>query len=192
MSQPDYVNALDLPPTPIDELDDDMKRYAEVCQEKLGMIPNVLTGLSFNQDKLRNFINYSGELMQGESGLSKLEREMIAVVVSSVNRCFYCLTSHGSAVRKLSGDPILGEILMMNYRVAQLPPRQRAMLDFAVKLTERPHEMGEPDRQALRDAGFSDRDIWDIVSTAAFFNMSNRIAAGVDMMPNKEYHRLAR
>ena len=130
--------------------------------------------------------------MLGESGLSKLEREMIAVAVSSVNRCFYCLVAHGAAVRSLSGDPALGEMLAMNYRAADLDPRRRAMLDFAVKLTERPHEVEEPDRQALREAGFTDRDIWDIAAVAAFFNMSNRMASATDMRPNREYHGQAR
>lgn len=117
---------------------------------------------------------------------------MIAVAVSAVNRCFYCLTAHGAAVRELSGDPVLGELMVMNYRVADLSDRQRAMLDFAVKLTERPAEILEGDRQALRDVGFTDRDIWDIASVTGFFNMSNRVAAASDMRPNDEYHSRAR
>ena len=192
MSQPDYVSALDLPAPPIEEMDEDMRRYFEVCDDKLGMIPNVLKAFAFEQTKLRNFVNYYNDLMLGESGLSKLEREMIAVVVSSINHCFYCLTAHGAAVRQLSGDPKLGELMVMNYRVAQLEPKQRAMLDFAAKLTERSDEVEEGDRQRLRDQGFSDRDIWDIIATAAFFNMTNRIASGIDMMPNPEYHAQAR
>jgi uncharacterized peroxidase-related enzyme len=130
--------------------------------------------------------------MLGDSGLSKLEREMIAVAVSSVNHCFYCLTAHGAAVRQLSGDPALGEMMAMNYRVADLTPRQKAMLDFAVRLTETPDRIEETDRQGLRDVGFSDRDIWDIASVAGFFNMSNRVSAAVDMRPNQEYHKMAR
>jgi uncharacterized peroxidase-related enzyme len=117
---------------------------------------------------------------------------MIAVAVSSINHCFYCLTAHGAAVRQLSGDPALGEMMVMNFRVADLTPRQRAMLDFAVKLTENPDKMVEEDRAALRQAGFSDRDIWDIASTVGFFNMSNRVAAAVDMRPNDDYHAMAR
>ena len=166
--------------------------YFEKCREKLGMVPNVLVAYSFNQEKLNAFTGMYNDLMLADSGLSKLEREMIAVVVSAVNRCFYCLTAHGAAVRELSGDPELGELMVMNYRVADLSPRQRAMLDFAVKLTERPHEILEKDREALRDAGFSDRDIWDIASVAAFFNMTNRVAAATDMRPNAEYHGQAR
>lgn len=190
--QPDAIIGLDIPLPPLADLDDDMRRYLEVCQEKLGMIPNVLAAYTFNQEKMRNFSNFYNELMLGESGLSKLEREMIAVVVSSANHCFYCLVAHGQAVRRLSGDPALGELLVMNYRAAKLDTRQRAMLDFAVKLTEAPDRIDEPDRQALREAGFSEHDIFDIASTAAFFNMTNRVASGIAMMPNPQYHAMNR
>ncbi|WP_417771557.1 peroxidase-related enzyme [Stappia sp.] len=166
--------------------------YFAKCREKLGMVPNVLAAYAFNEDKLSAFTAMYNDLMLGDSGLSKLEREMIAVAVSAVNRCFYCLTAHGAAVRHLSGDPELGELMVMNYRVADLSPRHRAMLDFSVKLTEKPQEILEADRQGLRDAGFSDRDIWDISSIAAFFNMSNRVAAATDMRPNADYHAMAR
>jgi uncharacterized peroxidase-related enzyme len=190
MSQPKHVIALDLPPAA--QFDPDMAKYFAKCQEKLGLVPNVLKAYAFDQKKLRNFVDFYNELMLGDSGLSKLEREMIAVAVSSSNRCFYCLTAHGAAVRQLSGDPKLGELMVMNYRVAELSPRQRAMLDFAVKLTEKPQEVGEADRAQLRKVGLSDRDIWDVSATAAFFNMSNRMASAVDMMPNPEYHAMAR
>jgi uncharacterized peroxidase-related enzyme len=130
--------------------------------------------------------------MLAPSGLSKLEREMIAVAVSSDNHCFYCLTAHGASVRQLSGDPALGEMIAMNWRAADLSPRRRAMLAFAAKLTRASHEIEEKDRQALREAGFSDRDIWDIAAVASFFNMSNRMASAVDMRPNPEYHAQAR
>ena len=117
---------------------------------------------------------------------------MIAVVVSSINKCFYRLTAHGQAVRALSGDPVLGEMMVMNYRAADLDPRQKAMLDFAEKVTEASHKIEESDRQALRDVGFSDRDIWDIASVAGFYNMSNRVASATDQRPNPEYHALNR
>ncbi|MCG2635227.1 MAG: peroxidase-related enzyme, partial [Gammaproteobacteria bacterium] len=147
---------------------------------------------SFNPDKLATFVSFYNELMLGDSGLSKLDREMIAVVVSSINRCYYCLTAHGAAVRELSGDPVLGELLVMNYRVAEIPPKQRAMLEFAEKLTEQPARVEEADRQQLRAVGFSEQDIWDICATTSFFNMTNRMAAGIDMMPNPEYHSKSR
>ena len=192
MSQPTHLTALDLPPLPRDALDDDHEGYFAKCDEKLGFVPNVLQAYSFDNVKLRNFIAFCDEIMLGDSGLSKLEREMIAVVVSSANRCYYCLIAHGAVVRKLSGDPVLGDLLVTNYRVAELPPRQRAMLDFAHAMTTRSHELAEADRQALRDVGFAERDIWDITAVAGFFNMSNRMASALDMMPNMEYHSIGR
>ncbi|QDY99940.1 peroxidase-related enzyme [Nitratireductor mangrovi] len=186
----DAVTALDLAPS--GELSPETRAYFDKCQEKLGLVPNVLLSYAFDEKKLRAFTDMYNDLMLGDSGLSKLEREMIAVAVSSVNHCFYCLTAHGAAVRQLSGDPALGEMMVMNYRAADLGERQKAMLDFAVKLTEAPDRIEESDRAALREVGFSDRDIWDIASTAAFFNMSNRVAAAVDMRPNPEYHTTAR
>ena len=152
------------------------------------MIPNVLRAHAFDIDKLNAFTALYNDLMLADSGLSKLEREMIAVVVSSVNKCFYCLTAHGAAVRALSGDPKLGEMLVMNWRVADLEPRHRAMLRMAEQITTASYTVEETDRQALRDVGFSDRDIWDIINVAAFFNMTNRVASGTDMRPNDEYH----
>jgi uncharacterized peroxidase-related enzyme len=109
-------------------------------------------------------------------------------VVSSINKCFYCLTAHGAAVRALSGDPELGEMLVMNYRVADLSDRHRAMLEFAEKVTKTSYEIHETDRAALRQAGFSDRDIWDIANVAGFFNMTNRVASATNMRPNDAYH----
>ena len=132
------------------------------------------------------------DLMLGESGLSKAEREMIAVAVSAINHCHYCLTSHGAALRQRGNDPELGELIAQNYRAADLGRRQKAMLDFAAKLTEAPDKIEEADREALRRAGFSDRDIWDIAAVASFYNMSNRMAAAADMKPNREYHYMAR
>ncbi|MBD1546496.1 peroxidase-related enzyme [Roseibium aggregatum] len=186
----DKPTALDIEATA--PLSEKTQAYFDLCQEKLGLVPNVLKAYAFDETKLRAFTDMYNDLMLAECGLSKLEREMIAVAVSSVNRCFYCLTAHGAAVRELSGDPVLGELMVMNYRVADLSKRQRAMLDFAVKLTERPAEILDADREALRDAGFTDRDIWDIASVAAFFNMTNRVAAATDMRPNHEYHSMAR
>ena len=184
------LTALDLEPS--DNLSEATKAYFAKCEEKLGLVPNVLLSYAFDEKKLRAFTDMYNDLMLGESGLSKLEREMIAVAVSSINHCYYCLTAHGAAVRQLSGEPVLGEMMVMNFRAADLSDRQRAMLEFAVKLTEEPAKIVETDRAALRQAGFTDRDIWDIASTAAFFNMSNRVAAAVDMRPNPEYHAMAR
>ena len=182
--------ALDLPA--LDPLPDDTQRYFDICVEKLGFVPNVLRAYAFDKTKLDAFSALYNDLMLGESGLSKLEREMIAVVVSSCNKCFYCLVAHGQAVRALSGDPMLGERLVMNWRTADLPPRQRAMLAFAEKMTRSSAEIVEQDRAELRAEGFSDRDIWDIGSVAGFFNMTNRLASATAMEPNAEYHGLNR
>ena len=190
MPQPDHVSAL-----PIGDparLDDDLKAVYAKCVEKLGFVPNVLQAYSLRPQKLRNFMAMYNELMLGPSGLSKLEREMVAVVVSAANRCYYCLVAHGQAVRKLSGDPELGEMMVMNYRVAKLDRRQRAMLDFAWTLTTTPHEIGDAHRAGLREVGLAAEDIFDLAETVAFFNLSNRMAYGLDMMPNRDYHRLDR
>lgn len=186
----DMPTALNLPM--LDPLPEATQKYFDICQEKLGMVPNVLKAHAFDIDKLNAFTALYNNLMLGDSNLSKLEREMIAVAVSSVNKCFYCLVAHGAAVRELSGDPALGEALVMNYKVAKIDRRQRAMLDFAVKLTKESAALEEADRQLLRDQGFNDRDIWDIANVAAFFNMTNRVASGIDMRPNPEYHAQAR
>jgi len=168
------------------------EKYLAICDEKIGFIPNVLKAYSFNPVKFAAFTDMYNDLMLGPSGLSKLEREMLAVAASSINHCFYCLTAHGAAVRQLSSDPKLGEEIVMNYRAAELSDRHRAMLDFATMMTEAPQTIEEEDRQVLRDTGFSDRDIWDIAAVVSFFNMTNRMATAVDMRPNDEYHGMAR
>lgn len=184
------ATALDLPA--VDPLPEETQAYFDICTEKLGMVPNVLRAYAFDIDKLNAFTGMYNDLMLGASGLSKLEREMIAVVVSSENRCWYCQVAHGAAVRQLSGKPELGEAMVMNYRMADIDTRTRAMLDFAVKVTRASAEVGESDRQRLRDHGFSDRDIFDIASVVGFFSMSNRVASATGMQPNPEYHGQAR
>ena len=173
-------------------LDAEMKRYFEVCKEKLGIVPNVILANASDIDRLKNFVNFYNRLMIKEGYLSKLEREMIAVVVSSFNKCFYCLIAHGAAVRQLSNDQVLGDELMINYRSAKLSKKNRLMLDFAYKLTESPSKIDNSDRNILREANFKEEEILEIIEVASFFNMSNRIAAGTDMRPNKEYHNMAR
>lgn len=186
------VVALDLPIPDLEDLPADVKKYFDICIEKLGMVPNVLTVFSQNLKQLDGFTRFYNELMMGESELSKLEREMIAVVVSSENKCFYCLVAHGAAVRVMSGDPALGEHLVMNYRTAKLDKRQRAMMDFASLLTRSPQTVAEDEVQALRDAGFSDTAIWDLSNVIGFYNMTNRVAIASDMRPNPEYHNQSR
>jgi uncharacterized peroxidase-related enzyme len=169
-----------------------MAEFFASCEQKVGFVPNVLRAFSFDMVKLEAFLAYRNDLMLGQSGLSPLEREMIATAVSAHNRCFYCVAVHGASVRQLSGDSVLGELMAINYRAAHLTPRQRAMLDFAVKLTAEPWLVEEEDRARLRKAGFTDRDIWDIAAVAAFYNMTNRLASATDMRPNAAYHKQAR
>jgi len=183
------VTSLKLSPA---QLTPEMAAYFAKCEEKLGFVPNVLKAYAFDMAKLSAFVAMYNDLMLAPSGLSKLEREMIAVAVSAHNRCYYCLVAHGAAVRQLSGDPPLGELMAMNYRAARLSKRERAMLDFALKLTAEPWRVEEDDRARLRDAGFSDRDIRDIAAVAGFFNMTNRVASATDMRPNSVYHAQAR
>ena len=192
MPQPKHLTGLKIRAPARGKLDPDMQKYFGVCEEKLGFVPNVLAAYSFSGPKLRAFVNLYNDLMLAESGLTKLEREMLAVVVSSANRCYYCLTAHGAAVRLLSGDAELGEMLVMNWRTAPLPERQRALLEFGHKLTVTPAEVGDADRERLRAALWSERDIWDAASVVGFFNYTNRVATATDMMPNREYHGQAR
>lgn len=186
----DRITALALPDPPPPE--PDIAAYFARCEEKLGLVPNVLRAYAFDTAKLRAFMAFYNDLMLAPSGLTKAEREMIAVAVSAENRCVYCLTAHGAALRQLTGDPALAERIAQNYRHAGLPDRQRAMLDFAVKLTRHPEAVEEADRAVLRAAGFDDRAIWDIAAVAGFFNMSNRVATATGMEPNPDYHGMAR
>lgn len=186
----DAATALDTGPQA--KLTPALQAYFDKCQEKLGFVPNVLRAYAFDNAKLQAFIDMVDDLMLADSGLTKVEREMIAVAVSAINQCHYCLTAHGAAVRQRSKDPVMGELIAQNWRAANLPARQQAMLAFTDKLTESPAKIEEADRAALRTAGFSDRDIWDIAATAAFYNMSNRLAAATEMRPNLEYHYMAR
>jgi uncharacterized peroxidase-related enzyme len=184
------VTALDLPAIP--DLPERTAEYLALCEEKIGFVPNVLRAYLFDLGKFDAFVAMYNDLMLGKSGLSKLDREMIAVVVSSLNRCWYCQVAHGAAVRALSGNPALGEALVMNYRMAPVDDRTRAMLDFAALVTEASATVTEDDRAGLREHGFSDRDIFDIISVVGFFSMSNRIASASGMRPNPEYHAMAR
>jgi len=182
--------ALDLPP--VSPLPENTERYFAICKEKLGLLPNVLRAYAFDIDKLDAFSALYDDVMLADSGLTKLEREMIAVVVSSINRCHYCIIAHGAAVRTLSGDAEFADTLAINYRLCSIDDRQRAMLDFAARMTLESHAIETEDLNILRDQGFTDRDIWDIAAVAAFFNMTNRMASATQMVPNAEYYTEAR
>ena len=172
----------------VNPLPESIQKYFKLCDEKLGLIPNVLKAYSHNIEKLNAFTNMYNEIMIAESGLSKLQREMIAVVVSSINKCFYCQVAHGASVRELSKNPELSEELIMNYSIANISDKDKAMLKFSDKMTSSSNKIQEEDRSVLREHGFTDADIWDIASVVGFFNMSNRIASATKMMPNNEYH----
>tara|TARA_Y100001970_G_scaffold218826_1_gene268447 strand:+ start:124 stop:714 length:591 start_codon:yes stop_codon:yes gene_type:complete len=175
-----------------DQLPEETQKYLNICQEKLGLVPNVLKTYTHEMQQFNAFSQLYNAIMFAETGLTPLEREMIAVVVSSKNHCFYCLTAHGNSVREYSKNPILGELLVMNYKSAELSKRHRAMLDFASKLTTDPSNIDDTDRKILRDAEFTEKEIWDIASVASFYNMTNRMASAVDMQPNDEYHFMNR
>ena len=174
------------------EGEEQVQSYLKIVEDKIGFIPNVLAAFAKFPKQFEGFTKLYNSLMLGESGLTKLEREMIAVTVSSENHCFYCLVAHGSAVRDLSNDPQLGERIAANFRSAELPRRQEELLSFAKKLTRDPSEIGEQERKKLRDVGYTDRDIWDISAIVGFFNMTNRLASAIEMEPNNNYHNIAR
>jgi|TARA_B100001093_G_C26735997_1_gene974480 uncharacterized peroxidase-related enzyme len=174
------------------EGEEQVESYLKVVEDKIGFIPNVLAAFAKFPKQFEGFTKLYNSLMLGESGLTKLEREMIAVTVSSENHCFYCLVAHGSAVRELSNDPQLGERIAANFRSAELPRKQEELLSFAKKLTRDPSEIGEQERKKLRDVGYTDRDIWDISAIVGFFNMTNRLASAIEMEPNNNYHNIAR
>ncbi len=175
-----------------DEVPGEVKELWAGPLERLGFVPNVLRVFALRPEHLLRWWAYYDELMRGDSGLTKAQREMIAVVVSVTNRCHYCVVSHTAALRKLTGDPTLADQIASGYRYAPLEERERAMLDFAVKLTERSDGCTEADVEALRDAGWSDEEIMDIAQVAAMFNFTNRLASGLGWRPNPEYFTLGR
>ena len=172
---------------PAEDAPAEIQPLFDKANEKLGFVPNVLRVYALRSRHLELWNRFYDELMRGESGLTREQREMIAVVVSTVNRCHYCMVSHSAFLRKLTGDPLLVEQLRTNYAYADIEPRERAMLDFAVKLTERSSACTEEDVQALRGAGWSDEDVMDIAEVAAMFNFTNRLASGLGWVPNDEF-----
>ena len=182
-----------LPIPDVKSLPEDLQKYMRICKEKLGLVPNVIKAFSLRPEKLRTFIAKYNELMlSDDTELTRLEREMIAVVVSSYNHCVYCITAHSQAVREFSGDPVLGDILVTNYREANLSDRHRAMLEYAWKMTASPGETGDADRQILFDQGFSAEEIFDITDVIAYFNYTNRMTHGLGMQANEEYFGMNR
>ena len=176
----------------LEDLPADVQERIVEVQAKTGFIPNVFLGLAHRPDEFRAFFAYYDALMLRDSGLSKAEREMIVVATSAANGCQYCVVSHGALLRIYAKNPILADQLAVNYRHADITARQRAMLDFAVKMARRSEEIEEEDVQTLRGAGFSEEDIWDIGAITALFAMSNRLAHLTNMRPNEEFYSLGR
>ncbi|MER3408570.1 MAG: alkylhydroperoxidase [Thermoleophilia bacterium] len=175
-----------------EEVPEEIKERWQMPLEKLGFVPNVLRLFALRPRHLLLWQDYYDEVLRGDSGLTKVQREMIAVVVSAHNRCHYCVVSHSAALRKLTGDPVLADQLATSYRYAPLEEKERAMLDFAVKLTEESHRCSVEDIEALRAVGWRDEDIFDIAETTGMFNLTNRLASGLGWVPNREYFSLGR
>ena len=174
------------------DLPDDIRARILAVQEKSGFIPNVFLALAHRPDEFRAFFAYHDALMEKDSGLTKSEREMIVVATSGANRCQYCVVAHGAILRIRAKNPLVADQVAINYRKADITPRQRAMLDFAMKVALDSASIGDADFDALRAHGFSDEDIWDIGAIAAFFALSNRIANMIGMRPNDEFYLLGR
>jgi uncharacterized peroxidase-related enzyme len=181
-----------LPAPDEEQLPPEVLALYDAPREKLGFVPNVLRFYALRPSHLLRWNDHYEELMKGESGLSKAEREMIAVVVSVANRCSYCIAAHSAALRKLTKDPALADAVAADHRAAPLEPRTGAMLDYALKLTLRPTEMTEEDVAALRRAGWTDEDVMDIAEVTGMFNLTNRMASGLGWEPNPEYESLGR
>ena len=180
------------PAPPIDKLPDDIRTRLLAVQEKSGFVPNVFLGLAYRPDEFRAFFAYHDALMEKDGGLTKAEREMIVVATSSANHCEYCVIAHGAILRIRAKNPLIADQIAINYRKADITPRQKTMLDFAMKVCTEPHLIGEADFAALTAAGFSDDDIWDIGAIAALFALSNRMAHLTGMRPNDEFYLLGR
>ncbi|WP_339948000.1 peroxidase-related enzyme [uncultured Albimonas sp.] len=174
------------------EMPDDIRERIEAVQEKSGFIPNVFLALAHRPDEFRAFFAYHDALMDKPGNLTKAEREMIVVATSNVNQCQYCVVAHGAILRIRAKDPLIADQVAVNYRKADITPRQRAMLDFAMKVSQSAQEVGEPDFETLKSHGFDEDDIWDITGIAAFFALSNRVANVSGMRPNPEFYAMGR
>lgn len=176
----------------IETLPQDLRERILAVQEKAGFVPNVFLALAHRPDEFRAFFAYHDALMEKESGLSKAEREMIVVATSAANHCHYCVVAHGAILRVVAKDPLIADQVATNYRKADITARQKAMLEFALKVTLRAEQVEDADFDLLRGHGFSDEDIWDIGAISAFFALSNRMANLISMRPNDEFHLIGR
>src|SRR5918994_917672 len=176
----------------IADIPEDIRARILTVQEKSGFVPNVFLVLARRPDEFRAFFAYHDALMDKPGNLTKAEREMIVVATSNANQCQYCVVAHGAILRIRAKNPLIADQVAVNYRKADITPRQRAMLDFAMKVSQRAQEVGEADSVVLREHGFSDDDIWDIAAISAFFGMSNRLANFTSLRPNDEFYALGR
>jgi uncharacterized peroxidase-related enzyme len=176
----------------VDSLPEDIRSRILAVQEKSGFVPNVFLALAHRPDEFRAFFAYHDALMDKEGGLTKAEREMIVVATSGANECQYCVVAHGAILRIRAKNPHVADQVAVNYRKADITPRQKAMLDFAMKVSRQAERMGEEDFEAMRKHGFTDEDLWDIGAIASFFALSNRMANLTDMRPNEEFYMLGR
>ncbi|HCK80322.1 MAG TPA: peroxidase-related enzyme [Candidatus Competibacter sp.] len=176
----------------LDALPEDVRDRILAVQEKTGFIPNIFLGLAHRPEEFRAFVAYHDALMEKESGLSKAEREMIVVATSNANQCQYCVIAHGAILRVRAKNPLIADQVAINYRKADLTPRQTAMLDFALKVSQEAYAVNDADFETLRGHGFTDADIWDIGAVSAFFAMSNRLANMTSLRPNDEFYLLGR
>ena len=176
----------------LDDLPEDVRNRILAVQEQTGFIPNIFLGLAHRPDEFRAFLAYHDALMEKESGLTKAEREMIVVATSNANQCQYCVVAHGAILRVRAKNPLIADQVAVNYRKADLTPRQKAMLDFALKVSSEAYTVGDLDFETLRAHGFTDDDIWDIGAIAGFFALSNRLANMMSLRPNDEFYLLGR
>jgi uncharacterized peroxidase-related enzyme len=180
------------PAPSLDQMPDDIRTRILAVQEKSGFVPNVFLTLAYRPDEFRAFFAYHDALMDKDGGLSKAEREMIVVATSAANQCHYCVIAHGAILRIRAKNPVIADQIAINYRKADITPRQRAMLDFAMKVSRAAGAISEADFGEISSHGFSDDDIWDIAAIAAFFALSNRIANVTAMRPNDEFYLMGR
>ena len=180
------------PPPDLADFPHDIRERIAAVQEKSGFVPNVFLALARRPEEFRAFFAYHDALMEKPGGLSKAEREMIVVATSGVNQCQYCVVAHGAILRIRAKNPLIADQVAINHRKADLEPRQKAMLDFAVKVAERSHAIDDKDYAELKSHGFSDDDAWDIAAIAAMFAMSNRLANAFSIRPNDEFYVMGR
>ncbi len=192
MTQPTAYPVSRFPVPELKDLPDDIRERILAVQEKSGFIPNVFLALAHRPDEFRAFFAYHDALMDKPGNLTKAEREMIVVATSAANQCQYCVIAHGAILRIRAKNPLIADQVATNYRKADITERQKAMLDFAMKVSQAAHLAGEADFDALKAHGFSEEDIWDIAGISAFFGMSNRLANVTSMRPNTEFYTLGR